>query len=917
MASLCSVASLEARAQAVAMSVPSEIRAKGALVSLDVENVGLERVLRLISEQAGLKLVVSGKVLPSSKPTTVHLHEVGANEAYAEALVGTRLKATIVSNMAVLSEADANIARGIVVGTVVNEKTKQPIRGAAVTLDESKHGVTTDEHGAFRFANVAPGKHTVRVRMIGYGRVAKSVTVEDGETASLTVSLAVSAVALDQVVVTGTVAATELRAIPNAITVITAKDIEQRGITRIDQLFRGYVPGVWAKDRGEAMGYVGYVEMESRGATSFQDAGGGSSNALGQTIKTYVDGIELADPNFLGLIDPKSIERIEILTGPQASTIYGSNAINGVMQVFTKRGSTARPQVNLRLQTGLIQNSLNTALTSTHDDAIDASGVSGTFSYNIGGSRGYMGPWSPAVHSTTTNGFAGERFQQGPLSLDASFRTTVGTNRHDAGGAVISAGVNDGTLLRFGGGDLRFEVKNANSNQTQGLTINLAPVTWWSHTLTVGTDQTKSYSFYPPQYLSISDVSFLKFRSDASRTTIGYNSTVRFPLTSVVQVTLTAGADGNNSANTSGFVASTNGDNGSASYTASHDRGMFLQDQVAIWDAVFFTYGLRAEWNPNYGAEANPYVAPRYGMAVTRDLGPVTTKMRASYGASTRPPGVGVTKGILESDAEGPGALDFPPGLYAQFPNPEIVPESQKGWEGGLETYFGTRGSLSITRYNQTVDNLIARGVVDSVDALPEVQQAHGWRPWGRMFRQFQNLNMGSIRNTGWELRGNWVLGPLSTNATYSWTKSRIIGMTPKYRAQFPQYMVGSPFALMPEHTYSVGVHYVTTTTMVGLDLQGQGLALGTGPNGAATWAWLDRPSRLPNEMPRISDVPQIAHFVLPGYTKTNLNASRRLRASCEGTLQVDNLLDSYAGDYNVLTAQIGRQTKLGLRIRW
>jgi outer membrane receptor protein involved in Fe transport len=342
---------------------------------------------------------------------------------------------------------------------------------------------------------------------------------------------------------------------------------------------------------------------------------------------------------------------------------------------------------------------------------------------------------------------------------------------------------------------------------------------------------------------------------------------------------------------------------------------MFMQDQVAVWDAVFFTYGLRAEWNPNYGVDANPYIVPRYGMAVTRDLGPVTTKLRAAYGSSTRPPNAGETMGRLVVEMTN-DAQDYPAGAYFKFPSPGLVPEIQRGWEGGVETYLGARGSLSITRFNATVDNLIANAVVDSVDALPEVRLARGLRPWEHMIRQNQNLNMGSIRNTGWELRGSWILGSLTTDGTYSWTKSRIIGMTPKYRAQFPQYVVGAPFALMPEHTYSIGVRYVTAATLVGLDLQGQGFTLGTGANGEATWAWLDRPPRLPNEVPRVLDIPQIAHFVLPGYTKTNLTASRRLTTSCEGILQVDNLLNSYAGDYNALKAEIGRQTKLGLRIR-
>src|SRR5690606_40987122 len=77
---------------------------------------------------------------------------------------------------------------------------------------------------------------------------------------------------LDEVVVTGTVVATERKAIPNPITVITAEDIEKRGITRVDELLRGGVPGVIAGDLGslsysaDVPGSMASATVYSRGA---------------------------------------------------------------------------------------------------------------------------------------------------------------------------------------------------------------------------------------------------------------------------------------------------------------------------------------------------------------------------------------------------------------------------------------------------------------------------------------------------------------------------------------------------------------------------------------------------------------------------------------------------------------------------
>ena len=81
----------------------------------------------------------------------------------------------------------------------------------------------------------------------------------------------------------------------------------------------------------------------------------GSSSFTSNYLKTYVDGVELASPYLLFAVDPYSIERIEIIRGPQGSALYGSDAISGVVHVITRRGSPAsewRPTVDAQLSGG-------------------------------------------------------------------------------------------------------------------------------------------------------------------------------------------------------------------------------------------------------------------------------------------------------------------------------------------------------------------------------------------------------------------------------------------------------------------------------------------------------------------------------------------------------------------------------------
>jgi hypothetical protein len=358
-------------------------------VTVDAREATLVTVLRDIAKQAGLSPVYNESVIPAHTRITVRLRDVLATDALSAVLRGTGLVAVVQqTGYLVIGPAEA-AAVGTIVGTVIDAATKKTVSGATVSLDEATRGVVTDEKGSFRITGVADGTHRLRVRRVGYARSAQEVTVTDGAIQTVTIALTAAVSTLDQVVVTGTVVATELRAVPNAITVITAKQLEERGITKLDQLFRGDVPGLFAQNIGSAAA-LDEVTMFSRGVTAL-GAFSGDIN-ITNPIKTYVDGVELADSKYLSQIDPRSIERIEILTGPQASTIYGSNAMNGVMQVFTKRGSASHPQLTLSLLSGLVENDFSKARTPQHDYVAQVNGIEGRMSYNVGGSWNYIGP---------------------------------------------------------------------------------------------------------------------------------------------------------------------------------------------------------------------------------------------------------------------------------------------------------------------------------------------------------------------------------------------------------------------------------------------------------------------------------------------------------------------------------------------
>lgn len=925
-------------------------------VSLHVKNATLRQAVDELTDNAKVVIAYQSELADATgRSVTLSVDRQPMGVVLSQILEGTKFRVIVTGPNALALKwvtRSADVMQqgvGTVIGHVYDAKSKAPLRGVKVELDNQSHG-ESDAKGEYRISGVSAGEHVVSVKLLGYVRATRPVKVSENGTITLDIGLEPTARALEQVVVTGTVIPTEMKAVPNAMTVITAKDIEQRGITHIDQLFRGDVPGLFAVNLG-SFSPLGQVLMFSRGATSL-----GNGTEATKPIKTYVDGVELADPSYLSQIDPRSIERIEILNGPQASTIYGSGALNGVMQIFTKRGSSARPQVTVSLLPGFVQNNYSRSVTSQQDHSMQINGTEGRFSYNAGGSFNYMGPWTPAVQQTITSGFGGGRVQSKQFTVDVSARLTTTVN-HQRGDPVEGRThyVEDGFYSFQGIGTVGLARPDDYTlrGQTLGLTIGYTPTSWWSHEVVIGSDAADiDQRSTAPQYQSQSDTSSFLHQSTDHRTTLRYSTTVQAPLSTWSQLIVSGGVDGWQDITTSFDVRamSLTGTIVPISQPAiarqpGHNTGAFVQAQWHVRDALFLTYGVRAEWNPNYGDEAQPNYSPRYGVSYVHDvntpMGVLTAKIRGSYGKSTQPPTVGQRSQILINPATTTNEMLLNYGVYAsQLANPLLGPSLQQGGEGGIDLYFGNRASLTITRYNQTTDNLIVRVLgADSVRSIrvnptfsngrfrcadeirlkqPQNCSSQDAQGYGYALVA-QNINAASIRNEGWEAEGSTVMGPFTINGTYSWTKSRVLGVTPAYRSapnlQAQQYQPGTSFNYLPEHSWALGMSYGRGGTSVAFNVRGTGQI--SGVQDSVYVDELNGYQRLISDMTNVSSFYSYIRPPIGGDFICDLNATHRVSRAVEAVLQVQNLGNFYRNEQDLLGATLGRQVKAGVRLRW
>jgi hypothetical protein len=163
------------------------------------------------------------------------------------------LKRLLLTPLAVLATAGAILAapaqaeaqQGIIIGQVVDGRTGSPIASAQVSIVGTQLGTLTDREGNFRIPNVAAGPQQVRAVFIGYRTSTQEVQVLGGQTVTANFQLSESAVALDELIVTGTAGRQERRAQAASISTLDVASLtETAPITSVANILQGRTAGV-------------------------------------------------------------------------------------------------------------------------------------------------------------------------------------------------------------------------------------------------------------------------------------------------------------------------------------------------------------------------------------------------------------------------------------------------------------------------------------------------------------------------------------------------------------------------------------------------------------------------------------------------------------------------------------------------
>jgi TonB-linked SusC/RagA family outer membrane protein len=244
---------------------------------------------------------------------------------------------------------------GAIAGTVVVSGSQRALPGVQVSVaGQVGRGAITDGAGRFRINGVTGTQVVVQARLLGFRPDSQSVRV--GAT-DVRFSMSERALELNEIVVTGTAGGEQRRALGTSVSSVDVADVTAKtSVPSVEALLNGRAPGVVVLP---GTGQIGAgAQIRIRGISSFSL----SSNPL-----IYVDGVRVDNQTGTGItvqafssgvisrmndFDPEEIESIEVLKGPAAATLYGTEAARGVINIITKKGAAGSTKYAFSMKQG-------------------------------------------------------------------------------------------------------------------------------------------------------------------------------------------------------------------------------------------------------------------------------------------------------------------------------------------------------------------------------------------------------------------------------------------------------------------------------------------------------------------------------------------------------------------------------------
>lgn len=435
---------------------------------------------------------------------------------------------------------------------------------------------------------------------------------------------------LPEMVVTATRTEVAQNQLSAATTVYTRKDIERLQVQTLPQLLKG-TSGIDMTQQG---GYGKTTSLFMRGTNS-------------NNVLVLIDGIKAGSATLgttpFEFIPMDSIERVEIIKGPQSS-LYGSEAMGGVIQIFTRKGAaTEKPSITLDSGGGTYATyRASGTVSGKWKNNWYTLGSSGFGSHGFNAQQPTFGPYgvnqpdNDGYSNAAVNARVGHNFNNNG-EIEAFFMRTQGTTNYDG----------------------NYQNKTNFIEQVVGTSASMDIVKNWRSTLRLGQSQDDQDQFAPDGSFST------KFNS--TRWNVSWLN--KFTLSENHQVI--AGLDYRLDKVNSSEIYNKN---------SRYDTGVFTELHSRLWEDHFVNASIRFDNNQSFGN----YVTGSVGWRYNWDYG---ISLLANFGNAFKAP----TLNDL---------------YYPNYGNPNLKPEESKSYEAGIAGNHDW-GQWEVRAYHTNIDNLI------------------------------------------------------------------------------------------------------------------------------------------------------------------------------------------------------------------
>ena len=347
-------------------------------VTIQLQQMSLREAVIAVGAAAHVQVAYHRELLDAvTHPVTLQVKNMPLGKALEQLLAGTQLVVVPVQRdivSIVRGSAAEQKSLGAVAGIVTDATTKRGVADATVSIDGTKVGVRTGNDGGFRIGGLTAGTYRVVVRRIGYQASSIPVTITDDSTRTIFVALVPAATTLTDVVTTATGERRRME-VGNAVGTIKADSVVATTLIRnVSDLLQARVPGVVVANTDGAVGapskirlrgvnslalnndpivIVDGVRLNAQSTVASLQTNVGSPKMIGQ-LDNPTGGAQVVPlaPSRLDDIDPNTIESIDVLRGPSASSLYGTDAANGVIVIKTKKGRAGAWRLNVTGESG-------------------------------------------------------------------------------------------------------------------------------------------------------------------------------------------------------------------------------------------------------------------------------------------------------------------------------------------------------------------------------------------------------------------------------------------------------------------------------------------------------------------------------------------------------------------------------------